>query len=445
MAENNSNYRNTSKELMAFIKKSPTAFHVVNNFSQMLEKSGFTKLNERDKWKLKTNGKYYVTRNDSSIIAFRMPENEDFYNFQISAAHSDSPAFKIKENPEMIEDSNYVTLNVEKYGGMLMAPWLDRPLSVAGRVIIKDRNTLKPVLINVDRDLCVIPNLAIHMNRDANNGIKYNPQKDMIPLFGEIYSKDKFKEIIAKEAGTDAETIISTDLFVYNRELGTIWGADNEFISAPRLDDVMCAYSCINALIKSKETNKESVNVCAVFDNEEVGSTTKQGADSSFLADVLSRISMCKGKDNEDFVRSCASSFMLSADNAHAVHPNYKEKADPTNRPYMNKGIVIKYNANQKYTTDAVSAAIFKEICKKAEVPVQSYVNRSDIPGGSTLGNISNSHISLNTVDIGLAQLAMHSPYETAGIKDTELMIKAVKKFYETAIITGENGEISLK
>ena len=388
--------------------------------------------------------KYYVTRNDSSIIAFRMPENEDFYNFQISAAHSDSPAFKIKENPEMIEDSNYVTLNVEKYGGMLMAPWLDRPLSVAGRVIIKDGNTLKPVLINVDRDLCVIPNLAIHMNRDANNGIKYNPQKDMIPLFGEISSKNKFKELIAKEADTDAEAIISIDLFVYNRELGTIWGAENEFISAPRLDDVMCAYSCINALIKSKETNKESVNVCAVFDNEEVGSTTKQGADSSFLSDVLSRISMCTGKDSEDFVRACASSFMLSADNAHAVHPNYKEKADPTNRPYMNKGIVIKYNANQKYTTDAISAAVFKEICKKAGVEVQSYVNRSDIPGGSTLGNISNSHISINTVDIGLAQLAMHSPYETAGVKDTESMIKAVKKFYETAIIV-EEGMYELK
>lgn len=444
MAENNSNYRNTSKELMAFIKKSPTAFHVVNIFSQMLEKSGFTKLNEMDRWEIKPNGKYYVTRNDSSIIAFRMPENVDFDNFQISAAHSDSPAFKIKENPEMIEDSNYVTLNVEKYGGMLMAPWLDRPLSVAGRVIIKDGNTLKPVLINVDRDLCVIPNLAIHMNRDANNGIKYNPQKDMIPLFGEISSKNKFKELIAKEADTDAEAIISIDLFVYNRELGTIWGAENEFISAPRLDDVMCAYSCINALIKSKETNKESVNVCAVFDNEEVGSTTKQGADSSFLSDVLSRISMCTGKDSEDFVRACASSFMLSADNAHAVHPNYKEKADPTNRPYMNKGIVIKYNANQKYTTDAISAAVFKEICKKAGVDVQSYVNRSDIPGGSTLGNISNSHISINTVDIGLAQLAMHSPYETAGVKDTESMIKAVKKFYETAIIV-EEGMYELK
>ena len=345
----------------------------------------------------------------------------------------------------MVEDNSYVTLNVEKYGGMLMAPWLDRPLSVAGRVIVKEGTTLKSVLIDIDRDLCVIPNLAIHMNRDANSGIKYNPQKDMIPLFGEISAKNKFEKIIAKEANTDTDSIVSADLFLYNREKGTVWGADNEFISAPRLDDVMCAYSCINALIKSKETNKESVNVCAVFDNEEVGSTTKQGADSSFLADVLSRISMCKGKDNEDFVRACASSFMLSADNAHAVHPNYKEKADPTNRPYMNKGIVIKYNANQKYTTDAVSAAIFKEICKKAEVPVQSYVNRSDIPGGSTLGNISNSHISLNTVDIGLAQLAMHSPYETAGIKDTELMIKAVKKFYETAIITGENGEISLK
>lgn len=444
MAENNSNYRNTSKELMAFIKKSPTAFHVVNNFSKMLESAGFVKLNEMDRWEIKPNGKYYVTRNDSSIIAFRMPENVDFYNFQISAAHSDSPAFKIKENPEMIEDSNYVTLNVEKYGGMLMAPWLDRPLSVAGRVIIKDGNTLKPVLINVDRDLCVIPNLAIHMNRDANNGIKYNPQKDMIPLFGEISSKNKFKELIAKEADTDAEAIISIDLFVYNRELGTIWGAENEFISAPRLDDVMCAYSCINALIKSKETNKESVNVCAVFDNEEVGSTTKQGADSSFLSDVLSRISMCTGKDSEDFVRACASSFMLSADNAHAVHPNYKEKADPTNRPYMNKGIVIKYNANQKYTTDAISAAVFKEICKKAGVEVQSYVNRSDIPGGSTLGNISNSHISINTVDIGLAQLAMHSPYETAGVKDTESMIKAVKKFYETAIIV-EEGMYELK
>lgn len=428
-----------SKELMDFIKDSPTAFHVVKNFSTMLEKAGFIKLNERNKWKIEQGGKYYVTRNDSSIIAFQVPDNMDFYNFQIAAAHSDSPAFKIKENPEMVEDNNYVTLNVEKYGGMLMTPWFDRPLSVAGRVIVRENSGLKPVLVNVDRDLCVIPNLAIHMNRDVNNGIKYNPQKDMIPLFGEIASKDKFDQIIANETGVAIEDIISTDLFLYNRECGTIWGADNEFMSAPRLDDVMCAFSCIKALTDNKGNNK-SVNVCAIFDNEEVGSTTKQGADSSFLYDVLSRISMCMGKDSEDFIRVCASSFMLSADNAHAVHPNYKEKADPTNRPYMNKGIVIKYNANQKYTTDAISASIFKEICKKVGVEVQSYVNRSDIPGGSTLGNISNSHVSLNTVDIGLAQLAMHSPYETAGVKDTEYMIKAVKKFYETAIMADEEG-----
>lgn len=428
-----------SKELMDFIKDSPTAFHVVKNFSTMLEKAGFIKLNERNKWKIEQGGKYYVTRNDSSIIAFQVPDNMDFYNYQIAAAHSDSPAFKIKENPEMVEDNNYVTLNVEKYGGMLMAPWFDRPLSVAGRVIVRENSGLKPVLVNVDRDLCVIPNLAIHMNRDVNNGIKYNPQKDMIPLFGEIASKDKFDQIIANETGVAIEDIISTDLFLYNRECGTIWGADNEFMSAPRLDDVMCAFSCIKALTDNKGNNK-SVNVCAIFDNEEVGSTTKQGADSSFLYDVLSRISMCMGKDSEDFIRVCASSFMLSADNAHAVHPNYKEKADPTNRPYMNKGIVIKYNANQKYTTDAISASIFKEICKKVGVEVQSYVNRSDIPGGSTLGNISNSHVSLNTVDIGLAQLAMHSPYETAGVKDTEYMIKAVKKFYETAIMADEEG-----
>ena len=274
-----------SKELMDFIKESPTAFHVVKNFSTMLEKAGFIKLNERNKWKIEQGGKYYVTRNDSSIIAFQVPDNMDFYNFQIAAAHSDSPAFKIKENPEMVEDNNYVTLNVEKYGGMLMAPWFDRPLSVAGRVIVREDSGLKPVLVNVDRDLCVIPNLAIHMNRDVNNGIKYNPQKDMIPLFGEIASKDKFDQIIANEAGVSIEDIISTDLFLYNRECGTIWGADNEFISSPRLDDVMCAYSCMKALIEENNENKSSVNVCAVFDNEEVGSTTKQGADSSFLSD----------------------------------------------------------------------------------------------------------------------------------------------------------------
>lgn len=435
---------NVSKDMMTFIDRNPSAYHVTAGFRELLDDSGFVSLNEKDRWKLISGGKYYVTRNDSSIIAFRMPVQEGFSNFQIAAAHSDSPAFKVKENPEMISDNNYVSLNVEKYGGMLMAPWFDRPLSVAGRVVIKEGTVLKPVLVNVDRDLCIIPNLAIHMNREANTGLNYNAQKDMIPLVGEAESKGLFDSIVADAAQTDKESVVSRDLFLYNRQPGTIWGADNEFISAPRLDDVMCAYSCMMALIDSDDSNQESVAVCAVFDNEEVGSSTKQGADSTFLSDVLMRIALCAGKDNEDYIRACAGSFMLSADNAHAVHPNYLEKADPTNRPHMNKGIVIKYNANQKYTTDAISAAVFKEICKRAGVPTQEFANRSDIPGGSTLGNIANSHVSMNTVDIGLAQLAMHSPFETAGIMDTEYMIKAVKEFYETAVITNSNGTYTL-
>lgn len=444
MTEDNT-FIDISKELMTFIEKSPTAFHVVANFAEELTDAGFVRLNEKDRWQLYPGGKYYVTRNDSSIIAFRMPAQESFTNFQIAAAHSDSPSFKVKENPEISGDNNYVSLNVEKYGGMLMQPWFDRPLSVAGRVIIKEGSAYKPVLVNVDRDLCMIPNLAIHMNRDANSGVNLNAQKDTIPLLGEASSKGLFADIIADAAQTNADSVVGSDLFLYNRQPGTIWGADNEFISAPRLDDIMCAYSCMNALMDSDEGNQESVAVCAVFDNEEVGSTTKQGADSTFLENVLTRIGICAGKDEEDLQRVISQSFMISADNAHAVHPNYMDKADPTNRPYMNKGIVIKFNANQKYTTDAVSAAIFRGICERAEVPVQTYVNRSDIAGGSTLGNISNSHVSLNTVDIGLAQLAMHSPYETAGIMDIRYMLKAVREFFETTITTNSNGTYTLE
>lgn len=428
-----------SNELIEFIENSPSAFHVTDNFTKMFNNAGFTRLAEKDKWKLTSGGKYYVKRNDSSLIAFIMPKEQDFENFQIAAAHSDSPTFKIKENPEMTQDNHYVSLNVEKYGGMLMAPWFDRPLSVAGRVVVKEDGMLKSKLVNVDRDLCIIPNLAIHMNREANTGTKYNPQKDMIPLLGDIDTKGQFKNIIAEAVGVEKDKIIDGDLFLYNRQPGTILGANQEYIAAPRLDDVMCAFSLVEALINSSISEK-TVTVCAVFDNEEVGSTTKQGADSTFLSDVLKRVALCAGKDSEDVIRAYAQSFMLSADNAHGVHPNYMEKADPTNRPYMNEGIVIKYNANQKYTTDGISAGIFKEICKKADVPVQTYVNRSDILGGSTLGNISNTHVSLNTVDIGLAQLAMHSPYETAGIKDTWYMTKAVKEFFETVIAVDENG-----
>ena len=407
-------YTELNAKLCAFLDKTPNSFFAVKNIKVELAAAGFTELQENSRWQLQEGGKYYVSRNGSALLAFVIPQ-KDYLGFQVYACHCDSPAFKLKNNAEIVVDKKYVKLNVEKYGGMLLNTWLDRPLSVAGRVLCNVDGRLEARLVNVEQDLMMIPNLAIHMNREANTGLNYNAQKDLLPLIGEAESRGLFDSIIADAAQTDKESVISSDLFLYNRQEGTIWGADNEFISAPRLDDVMCAYSCMNALIDSDESNQESVAVCAVFDNEEVGSSTKQGADSTFLSDVLMRIAACAGKDNEDYIRACAGSFMLSADNAHAVHPNYQEKADPTNRPHMNKGIVIKYNANQKYTTDAVSAAIFKEICTRAGVPTQEFANRSDIPGGSTLGNIANCHVSMNTVDIGLAQLAMHSPYETAG------------------------------
>lgn len=432
----------TSQELLEFIENSPSSYHVTYNIGQMLEENGFTRLYENEEWKLNNCGKYYVTRNDSSVIAFRLPKSDkqEFGNFQITAAHSDSPCFRIKDNAELASEGHYIGLNIEKYGGMLMAPWFDRPLSVAGRVIVKEGNYIKSKLVNVDRDLCMIPSLAIHMNREANDGTKLNAQKDMIPVFSSESMKGKFKSVIAEAAEVDEAQIIAEDLYLYSRTSGSIWGADNEFISSGRLDDLMCVYGCITGLIEYIDGNDTSVNVCCIFDNEEVGSGTKQGADSTFLSDTLKRIALCCNKTDEQYCMALSESIMLSADNAHATHPNYTEKYDATNRVYMNKGIVVKFSANQKYTTDAVSAAIFREICRRAEVPVQTFYNRSDMIGGSTLGNISNTHISVNTVDIGLAQLAMHSPYETAGIRDTEYLIHAIKEFHETAITKNSSG-----
>ena len=417
-----------SKELMDFIKESPTAFHVVKNFSTMLEKAGFIKLNERNKWKIEQGGKYYVTRNDSSIIAFQVPDNMDFYNFQIAAAHSDSPAFKIKENPEMSVNGAYVKLNVERYGGMILSTWFDRPLSVAGRMIVRKNGKILEKLVNIDRDLVMIPSLAIHMNRDINGGYHYNVQKDMLPLYSGSGEKGNFMRMMAEEAEVRPEDILGHDLFLYNRMPGTIWGSRNEFVSSPRLDDLQCAFASLEGFLQADK--KKNIAVHCVLDNEEVGSTTKQGAASTFLKDVLFRINLALGGDQESYLMALAESFMISADNAHALHPNYTDKADPVNRPVMNGGIVIKYNANQKYCTDGISTAIFKELCREADVPYQTFVNRSDIAGGSTLGNISNTQAAMNTVDIGLPQLAMHSAYETAGVKDTESLIRAAKVFY---------------
>ena len=417
---------NTAEKLLTFIKDSPTAFQAVETMKNRFSENGFRELKEEEHWSVEKGGKYFVTRNHSAIIAFTIPE-ENTDTFHIIASHSDSPSLKIKENPEMAENG-YVKLNVELYGGALLAPWFDRPLSVAGRLIVKEAGKICEKLVTVDRDMLIIPNLAIHMNREANSGYKYNVQKDMLPLYGLESAKGSFFKTLAEAAGVKEEDILGHDLFLYNRMPGTVWGSEDEFVSAPRLDDLQCAFSSMEGILAGE--NKNSICVHCVMDNEEVGSGTRQGAASTFLRDTLLRITLGLGKSYEDYLIALAKSFMISADNAHAVHPNYPEKADPVNRPHINEGIAIKYNANQKYCTDGISAAIFKTFCQEAGVGCQTYVNRSDVPGGSTLGNISNTQVALNTVDIGLPQLAMHSPYETAGVKDTCDFVKLAEVFY---------------
>lgn len=421
----------TAMELIRFLEDSPTSFHGTASIGNMLLKAGFTELFEGERWELKRGGDYFVTRNQSSILSFKIPSGK-FTGFQIIASHSDSPTFKIKENPEMEAEGHYIRLNVEKYGGMLCAPWMDRPLSVAGRLVVRDGSGLSSRLVKVDRDLLMIPNLAIHFNREVNEGYRYNPQVDMLPLYGGAGARGMFMKTVAGAAGVEAEDILGHDLFLYSRVPGTVWGAEGEFVSSGRLDDLQCAFASLKGFLAGEHPDVLAVH--AVFDNEEVGSGTKQGADSTFLEDVLKRINRGLGRSEEEYHMAIASSFMISADNAHAVHPNLPDRADPVNRPFMNEGIVIKYNASQKYTTDAVSAAMFKALCQEAGVPFQTFTNRSDMPGGSTLGNISNSHVSLNTVDVGLPQLAMHSPYETAGVRDACYFIEAARHFYSAPL-----------
>ena len=418
-----------SKELIHFIESSPSCFHAVNFMEDLLLKEQFIQLRENEKWRIQRGGCYFVVRNGSALIAFTVPE-QDFPGMRIMASHSDSPSFKIKENPELESENHYIRLNVEGYGGMLCAPWFDRPLSVAGRVITKNKDTgnFEARLINIDRDLVMIPSLAIHMNREANKGYSYNIQKDMLPLYGGISAKGTFLKTVADAAGIKEDEILGHDLFLYNRQKGSVWGASQEYISGPRLDDLQCAFASLKGFLAAPR--KSFLAVHCVLDNEETGSATKQGAASTFLYDTLTRAYCSLGMTKEDYLIHLADSFMISADNAHAVHPNYTDKADPSNRPFLNGGIVIKFNAGQKYCTDALSAAMFRDICREAGVPVQTFANRSDMAGGSTLGNISNTRVALNTVDIGLPQLAMHSPYETAGAEDTGYLIKAAEEFF---------------
>ena len=425
-----------NRKLFDYIEKSPTAYHAVSHTASILEEKGFISLCESEKWSLEAGKGYFVTRNGSSLIAFRIP-SKNFGGFMMSAAHSDSPAFKIKENAELA-DGNYVRLSVEKYGGMLCSTWLDRPLSVAGRIMVRNAKGFEAKNVDLGDFSAIIPNVAIHMNRNANDGMAYNAAVDMIPLFGDASSKDGFLSAVADKANVKKEDIISTDLFLYNPYKGAEW---SNFITAPRLDDLQCAFASLEGFLGAKKS--KSAPLYCLFDNEEVGSQTKQGAASTFLFDTLCRINSALGGDGEMLRERIANSFLVSCDNAHAVHPNHGEYADKNHSAYMNKGIVIKYNANQRYTTDAVSDAFFRLICEKAGVPVQSYTNRADMPGGSTLGNISNTQVSLNTVDIGLAQLAMHSALETAGAKDTEYMAKALCVFFSSSLkITKEGFEI---
>lgn len=414
--------------LFRFIDNSPTCFQAVEQVGERLQQAGFERLYEQQPWKLQSGKRYYVTRNSSALIAFCVPNQTQYRGFHMVAAHSDSPCFKLKEEPEREAEGGYRKWNTEKYGGLILSTWLDRPLAAAGRIVVSTLGGLEERLVQIDRNIAIIPNVAIHMNREMNKGVEYNPQTDMLPLAAEAASELTLDALLAEETGVRREDILGKDIFLYNRDRCTRLGVDEAYICGPRLDDLMCVYGGMEAMLSAE--SEEYINMLLIFDNEEVGSGTKQGADSTFLKDVLTRIREGLKLGQEKYLCMLADSFLISADNAHAVHPNHPELADKENRPVMNGGIVIKYHGGQKYATDAWSSAVMKEICKEAGVPWQSYANRSDIAGGSTLGNLLMAQVSVNTADIGLAQLAMHSACETAGAKDIEYLIKALTAFY---------------
>ncbi len=422
------NHVTLSTELIDFIKRSPSCFHAVENIAAMLREAGAVELYENRDWPLEAGKSYFVRRNFSSIVAFTLPETR-VGGLMIAAAHSDSPTFRIKDKPEL--EGTYIRLSTERYGGMILDSWFDRPLSAAGRVVVRVPEGVRVKLVSLNRDVMLIPHVAIHM-QNPNEGIKYNPAVDLMPLYGTDTAKGSFMRQIADAAGVSESDILAHDLFLVNRQPATIWGEDSEFVSSPKLDDLQCAYLAARAYLDAER--RGTIPVLFVADNEEVGSATKQGAGSDFLVTTLSRVAEAL---EIPLSKLAADSMLLSADNAHALHPNRPELADATHRPLPNKGIVVKYSASQTYTTDAVSSAIFREICREADVPVQVFHNRSDMRGGSTLGNISNSQLSLNAVDIGIAQLAMHSSYETSGTRDCEYMYRAMKQFYRTVLRAG--------
>ncbi len=424
-----------TKQLLRFISNSPTAFHAAETMAEELQGKGYLRLQEGDEWDLKSGQGYYVTRNQSAILAFRIPENPA-KGFMIAASHTDSPMFKLKNEYEACAFQTYTRLNTEVYGGTILSSWMDRPLSLAGRVIVKQNGGLVSKTVTFEKDLLLIPNVAIHLNRNVNAGYSYNPAVDMLPLFAQKGMGDTtLSDLLCAELNCRKDDIAGMDLYVVCRTPGTIWGADDAFFSAPRIDNLMCAYGTLQGFLNTE--NQDAVTVLYAADNEETGSATKQGAASVFLSDVLDRICESIGADKR---RLLASSMMVSADNGHAKHPNHPELSDAQNAPNLNGGVVIKSNAAQKYATDGISGALFGELCRRADVPVQTFANRSDMQGGSTLGSISNTRVPLITVDIGMAQLAMHSAYETAGSADTEYLIRAMQAFYASRLIAEADG-----
>ena len=420
--------------LMDFLDASRSVYHAIDYLCKLMDDAGYVHLDSGDEWELVPGGKYYVTRCAASIIAFRVPE-ETPKGFMMSASHSDRPTFKIKENGEL--ENKYIRLATERYGGMIMSTWMDRPLSVAGRVMVETPEGVKIRLVDFDQDLMIMPNVAIHMNRTVNDNYKWNPATDTIPMLGDLDVKGDFARMLDELGGGK---VVSHDLFLYLRQKATVWGIEKEFISAQALDDLQCAWGCAQGFLKAGPSG--SIPMFCCFDSEEVGSRSVSGADSTFLSGTLLRIAKAL---KVDVARLLSNSFMVSADNAHAVHPNHSELADPKNAPIPNGGIVVKFNSNQKYTTDAVSAAVIRTICQRAGVPVQTYYNRPDIAGGSTLGYVSMTHVSVPTADVGLAQFAMHSCYETAGVYDSGYIEKAMTEFFSTTLTVTADGEFILQ
>lgn len=422
--------------LLTFLDASPVNFLAVKNIVDKLEDAGFKCIDPTlPIGNIKPGDKIYVTKNDSSVYAFHIGNKSlAEEGFNMICAHCDSPTFRIKPNAEITGDGNIVKLNTEVYGGPILSTWFDRPLTIAGRVIVKSNDVMSPktMLLHIKRPLLQISNLAFHFNRQVNDGVKLSRQKDMLPIFGivndQLEKGNMLINLICEELKINKNDILDFDLYLADATPACTFGIHNEFISSGRLDDLSMCYAGLEALIASPCSDK--TKVLAIFDNEETGSQTKQGAGSPFLASIIKRIAMAQGGNEESFWQAVERAFMISADNAHAWHPNYSEKYDPTNHPVLGGGPVIKFNAAQKYASDAVSAAIFASICNEAKVPCQRFVNHSDVAGGSTLGNILAASIPLRGVDMGNAILAMHSCRETGSTADHIYTVKAFTQFY---------------